>query len=398
MMKYHSASILLFMALVCVAGCTQAKGLGVDSNICKSLVETRGYPCQEHQVITKDGYILGLQRIPYGRYGDKSTMHKRPPVLLQHGLTLDAASWLLNPPNQALAFMLADKGFDVWLANTRGTDSSRGHRSLSANDPAYWEWTWEQLAAYDLPAMFNYVNKQTGQKLHYVGHSLGTLTLLAGLSQQKLRNLLRSAALLSPIAHLSHVSTPLVRVATQTYMAEQFYIHGLREFPPLGQLEQTMQTVLCMHPGVECYNRMAAVTGPNCCISPSSLALYYRQTPQSTSTKNVVHLSQMIRSGTVSSFDYTLPLTNRQHYRQSTPPVYNMAKIPKDIPLFISFGGRDALSDVNDVKILLNDLKNHDKDKFVVQYINEYAHLDFVFGWNANQKVYDPMLAFFGRH
>ncbi|KAL6177333.1 hypothetical protein ACLB2K_048859 [Fragaria x ananassa] len=89
-------------------------------------------------------------------------MHKRPPVLLQHGLTLDAASWLLNPPNQALAFMLADKGFDVWLANTRGTDSSRGHRSLGANDPAYWEWTWEQLAAYDLPAMLNYVNKQTG--------------------------------------------------------------------------------------------------------------------------------------------------------------------------------------------------------------------------------------------
>ena len=59
------------------------------------------------------GYILGLQRIPYGRYGDKSTMHERPPVLLQHGLTLDAAPWLLNPPNQALAFMLADKGFDV---------------------------------------------------------------------------------------------------------------------------------------------------------------------------------------------------------------------------------------------------------------------------------------------
>ncbi|XP_004300838.1 PREDICTED: triacylglycerol lipase 2-like [Fragaria vesca subsp. vesca] len=142
---------------------------------------------------------------------------------------------------------------------------------------------------------------------------------------------------------------------------------------------------------------MAAVTGPNCCISPSSLALYSRHTPQSTSTRNVVHLFQMIRSGTVSSFDYTLP-TNIQHYRQSTPPVYNMANIPKDIPLFISFGARDALSDVNDVKILLNDLKNHDKDKFVVQYINEYAHLDLVFGWNANQKVYDPMLAFFGRH
>lgn len=37
---------------------------------------------------------------------------------------------------------------------------------------AYWEWSWDELAAYDLPAAVQYVNDQTGQKLHYVGHSL----------------------------------------------------------------------------------------------------------------------------------------------------------------------------------------------------------------------------------
>ncbi|KAL6177314.1 hypothetical protein ACLB2K_048840 [Fragaria x ananassa] len=328
------------MAVVCVAGAAQTNGLGIDSGICKSLVEAPGYTCQENQVTTEDGYILGIQRIPYGRYGNKSTTNTRPPVLLQHEHLTDAASWLLNPRNQALAFILADKGFDVWLANTRGTESSRGHKSLCASDPAYWEWTWEQLATYDLPALFDYVNNHTRQQSHYVGHSLGTLTVLAALSQQKLRNSIRSAALLSPIAHLRHISTPFVRVSTQTYMAEQFYIYGLREFPPLGQLEQTLQTILCIHPGVEYSNIMAAITGPNCCLNPSSLTLYYRHTPQSISTKNVVHLSQMIRSGTVRMFDYTLPFTNVQHYGQFTPPVYNMTAIPKDIPLFLGFGGR----------------------------------------------------------
>jgi hypothetical protein len=35
----------------------------------------------------------------------------------------------------------------------------------------YWDWTWDELAAYDLPATFQYVHDQTGQNLHYVGHS-----------------------------------------------------------------------------------------------------------------------------------------------------------------------------------------------------------------------------------
>lgn len=397
MAQHPSAGTLLLAALLYVSAAAKINGLS-DNGICKSLVETRGYTCQEHQVTTEDGYILGLQRIPFGRSGNNSTADQKLPVLLQHGITMDAAAWLLNPPDQALAFILADKGFDVWLANARGTESSRGHKSLRTNDPAYWDWTWDQLAAYDLPAFFNYVNNQTGQKSHYVGHSLGTLTVLAALSQLKLINSLRSAALLSPVAYLGQISTLLIRVGTQLFYAEQLYNFGLREFPPLGLFAQTLQTLLCTQPGLDCSNILAAVTGPNCCLNPSSLDLFYEHTPQSTATKNFVHLSQMIRSGTIRMFDYILPLENMQHYNLFTPPVYNMANIPKDVPLFLGFGGRDALSDVNDVKALLNDLRDHDKDKIVAHYIDEYAHMDFIMGGNAKQKVYDPLLAFFGQH
>lgn len=47
----------------------------------------------------------------------------------------DAATWLMLPPESSLAFVLADKGFDVWLANTRGTKFSQGHSSLGPDDP-----------------------------------------------------------------------------------------------------------------------------------------------------------------------------------------------------------------------------------------------------------------------
>lgn len=83
------------------------------------------------------------------------------------------------------------------------------------------------------------------------------------------------------------------------------------------------------------------------------------------------------------------------HYGQPTPPVYNMSSIPNELPLYLSYGGKDALSDVKDVQVLLDDLKNHAGDKLVVQYREDYAHADFVMGVNANKVVYDPLMAFF---
>ncbi|KAJ0725938.1 putative triacylglycerol lipase [Helianthus annuus] len=54
--------------------------------ICQSIVVPRGYPCEEHKVRTKDGFVLSLQRIPLGRAGGKRG--SRVPVLLQHGLLM----------------------------------------------------------------------------------------------------------------------------------------------------------------------------------------------------------------------------------------------------------------------------------------------------------------------
>ncbi len=59
-----------------------------DYNITQ-IIQTKGYPCEEHKIITKDGYILGVFRIPYGR-NSSSSLRGRP-VLLQHEL-LDAAT------------------------------------------------------------------------------------------------------------------------------------------------------------------------------------------------------------------------------------------------------------------------------------------------------------------
>ena len=44
-------------------------------------------------------------------------------------------TWLLNSPEQNLPMILADNGFDVWIANTRGTSYSRRHIKLDPSNP-----------------------------------------------------------------------------------------------------------------------------------------------------------------------------------------------------------------------------------------------------------------------
>ncbi|XP_049366253.1 triacylglycerol lipase 2-like [Solanum verrucosum] len=363
-----------------------------EDGICTSMVETQGYGCEEHKVTTDDGYILSLQRIPKGISGKAAT---NPPVLLQHGLLMDGNTWLLNPTDESLAFILADDGYDVWIANTRGTKYSQGHTSLSPQDPEYWEWSWDELVDFDLPATFKYVHDQTGQKLHYVGHSLGTLIAFAAISENKLLDMLRSAALLSPIAYLGQIKSPLAISASQNFIAEGLYWLGIHEFDPRGEAVVKLLEKICQDPGNNCSDLMNSFTGPNCCVNSSRTDIFLEHEPQATATKNMVHIAQMTRKGTIEKFDYGNDEENNKHYGQPNPPQYIMSNIPNNIPLFLGYGGADYLSDVNDVKILLDKLQNHNPDKLVLQYREDYAHADFVFGTNAKEIVYNPIMAFF---
>ncbi|CAI8597840.1 unnamed protein product [Vicia faba] len=393
---------LISILLICITALAQgrkslytrndfsANSLVTNDGICKTLVETQGYKCEEHTVTTNDGYILSLQRIPTGRSGKKAD---KPPVLLQHGLFCDAAIWLFDSPEESLGFILADSGFDVWLVNGRGTKYSTGHTSLTTYDMAYWDWSWEELANYDLPASVEYVFNHTGQKIHYAGHSQGTLVAFVNLSQGKLLNRLRSAALLSPIAHMNQLASPPTKLAAQFFLANDVYWLGLREFIPHTNNVAKFVGGICFTLNQPCLNLITFFTGPNCCINSSRLDVYVDHEPQPTATKNLIHLSQMIRTGQIAKYDYGL--RNILHYGQLVPPTYDMTKIPEEFPLFISYGGKDYLSDVQDVKILLNDLRNHDANKLVVLYKDEYAHVDFIMAIDAKQVLYDPMIAFY---
>ncbi|CAA6668398.1 unnamed protein product [Spirodela intermedia] len=355
------------------------------AGVCASLVVPSGYKCEEFDVTTQDGYILRLQRIPAGRDGGGAPTagRRRRPVLLQHGVLADGVTWLLNSPDEALAYVLADAGFDVWIANTEELDGAAATRpstllSGQSMEQAFWAWSWDELVAYDLPATVDFVYQRTGQKLDYVGHSLGTLTAMASFSEGRLVDKLRSAALLSPIAFLSHMTTTLGILAARSFLGEIYTWLGIAEFDPTGVAVRYLMKKLCQNPTLNCYDLMTAFTGMNCCLNESTVELYLEYEPQSTSTKNMVHLAQTFRDGALTKFDYGGGEANMRRYGRRSPPAYNLSNIPGELPIFLSYGGRDRLSNTDD-------------------FVADFAHADFVMGTTARRVVYDAVVAFFRR-
>ncbi|KAG5545657.1 hypothetical protein RHGRI_017965 [Rhododendron griersonianum] len=397
----NSLTICILVFLLCVSadGARQVpytintnngrflSSLDSDVGICESMVEPQGYSCEKHTVTTTDGYILSLQRIPAGRSGVTAD---KPPVLLQHGVFSDATTWLVNTPDQSLGFILADNGYDVWLANTRGTKYSSGHTSLSPSDPAYWNWSWDELAGYDLPASVQY----------------GTLMALAAFSKQQSLNMIRSAALLSPIAYLDQITTLLGKAAAYSMIGDvtiNIYYHILTSDSDKNLAREAVTSFMkgiCKITNIDCSSESSLTSAFAGNINlmtyfPSTMDAVAKYGPQPTATKNMLHLAQMVRQGTIAMYDYGSEDDNNEHYGQPTPPVYNMSSIPNDLPLFLAHGGQDYLSDPMDVQTLMGALSDHDADKLVVLYPEEYAHLDFTLAGNANQVVYDPIMGFF---
>lgn len=162
------ARLVIVALIVALALASGGDGWGEENRgMCATVVNGTGYECKEYTVETDDGFLLGLQRISH--HHEKKP--QGPPVLLQHGLLQGGDNWVLNLPSQSLGFILADEGFDVWIANGRGTRWSHGHIAFSKHDREYWDWTWDELAEYDLPAMLQFIVTKTGSKVFYVGHS-----------------------------------------------------------------------------------------------------------------------------------------------------------------------------------------------------------------------------------
>lgn len=148
-----------------------------------------------------------------------------------HGLLGNSRDFILTGPDKGLAYLLVDRGYDVWLGNARGTTYSRKHLTLNPDrDAEFWAFrfvcdfqnafctvfifSWHEIGLYDLPATFALIRNVTRREcLSYIGNSEGTTIfyVLTSLRPGFNRNITIMVSL-APVAYTNHYYSPLLKI------------------------------------------------------------------------------------------------------------------------------------------------------------------------------------------
>lgn len=364
------------------------------------IVTYSGYGVENHVVVTKDNYLLTMHRIPHGRLHNQSPKLRRPSVILQHGILADSACWVSNGPDNSLAFILADAGFDVWLGNIRGGTYSRNHTKLDPNrNKEYWRFTWQDMAEKDFPAMVDHVLEVSGNTaLYYIGHSQGTLMAFAGLAANAVaHDKIHKFFALAPVYRLKNLSGPLTALtplATNTFI-NTLLPRGGAEVLPKSEVGKWMISNLFKYCNTSVSgqlrnhgsNLMMFICGVHAGhYFEDRLPVYFSHTPAGTSLHNLVHFSQMIQTGKTSKFDYGTAKRNIEKHGKVEPPSYDVSTISTPISLF--FGSLDRFTHKDDRLALVDHLPNIQHN----QEIEDFDHLDFLWGTRAPEILYQNII------
>lgn len=351
-----------------------------------------GYDFEQHFVQTSDDFILPVQRIP----------QNGPVVFLQHGLLDSSDTWLMLE-NYSLPFLLWKKGYDVWLGNCRGVGPLQ-HLHFKAHDPRFWDWSFDEIAKYDFPALVHYALETTGQdSLAYIGHSQGSMIAFAALTTDN--SLIDKINLFIALCPAANFFTP----------DQQFVIPfsggrilSIPKFKPEIIISVFRSFIAPLSPAFRLWDKARLYfTRPACHIIPNICAyllcrtagcdapsLYHHNIvnvfsnyPSETSTRNLEHFAQCDTSGKLQMFDFGVD-KNLQIYGTPNPPQYNISKLTVATGIF--YGGNDQLVPPIRVKKLLEVLS---PDIVVgVHYYPKYGHADFLWARTVIDTVYPDVI------
>ena len=344
-----------------------------------------GFKHQSHFITTNDGFVLKLIRISKLSTGVKDYKSKGV-VLLVHGL-FQSSGVFISCGAQSLPFQLVEAGYDVWLCNNRCCDKLRVLHN--PGDKECWDWSLDELAKYDFPSLVEYVSNQTGGgKISYIGHSQGTAQAFLGLSlDPKIADKLNCLVALAPAAYLG----PLIKQGTLRNIMncppKVFQIiFGTLCFIPLMNFVQavfppSVFTAFAYH----VFNYLFHWTDTN--WDPANKNVFFRFTPRPTSSKALLHWTQMAQRGHIGVFDASLE-------RDPTRMIASRFDISAvRCPLACFYGRKDTIIDGDR---FVRECRNRNLNLVHGECIDGYEHMDVIWAADAPTLVFKKIVDILG--
>ena len=375
-MRVHFISFLL-LQLICL-------NLTVDlGTYYKEYIESFGYKLEENPVITDDGYILSLwhlnPKFPNGKT-----------VFFQHGFTCTA--WIFfHLGENSLPFYLLKEGYDIWLANNRGSYFSPGHISKDPKDPksGYNNYSMDDFVASDMPAMVKYIKERTGaKKMTFIGHSQGTTLFLMAMmhdpifTEESFDNFIS----LGTVPNLAHSKFLPIDILDMIYdlLRRATFLQALN-LPEL--LRELLATLAKEHPKVfgKIFDTLASIypSGRMDYINIYNLLYYF---PGGISKINLFHWSQIHQMK-------KLVYYNPNFHEEKTAKEYNLENLKKwKIKSLVTRSDDDTFGSYQDV----TDFYDAVEDKTVIKLLEltSYGHLDVLFAESAINDIFKPIIEF----
>ena len=242
-----------------------------------------------------------------------------------HGLIDSSDVWVIHERNKTHAFIMADQGYDVWLANTRGNKYSRAHKWLDPeNDIEYWDKSFSlEIARNDIPAFIEHVKKHSEvDNMTLVAHSQST--------QMMFYNLATNSSYYAKHINFLVAMGPVMEPSdTSDFNKKTMYfldwlepvIKPLKLFCTFGE-GFFMRAIMfpCMY-----WRWWGDIGGTRVAWTTSEFhdwertKVFYGHYPSGSSIRCWQHMAQQFRAGSVIEYDYG-HAKNMQVYGQSFPP------------------------------------------------------------------------------
>ncbi|CAK1590788.1 unnamed protein product [Parnassius mnemosyne] len=348
-----------------------------------------GYTAEEHTVITEDGYILSVFRIPKGK--NCRGKIRQPPVLLMHGLLQSSDSWLDAGPSAGLAFLISDACYDLWVGNVRGTYYGRRNVRLNPDtDPQFWNFTSHEMGKLDVPAIIDYMLSETGfSELNYVGFSQGGRIFFIMCSETSgYCDKIKVSIMLAPAARVKYMRSVLVQLLTRFYpVVEPLFSPRELEVFQKGGFIQKQASFFCKDnilAGTVCRAALTLIDSydPGSILT-QTIRVLFGHFPGGTSARNLAFYGQTGMAGRFQKYYYG-PSKNLELYGSVQPPLYNLNRT--NIPVVLIYSENDILVDSKAVLWLSTQLPNV-LESYQVSRLT-WTHFDNCYSQYTNETIF----------